>query len=176
MHRSSKSFVLGLFALILFIGLGVPCQEKRDSTTVQVPRKTLFDKLITLGDYQFVHSDITYRHIELTPEPISLEHKKLFHFKDKISSADIISRMNNEGYRPATITELMVYGASQEHWYNMSIVALGSVIDSGGYRQVGVVDGCGSRKILSLNYFQETWMDINQDWRGGGYYFLAFTK
>lgn len=125
-------------------------------------------ELITRGKYDLVNSDITVARFPVTEIP-ELKDEKLFNFGRNISTKDAKAKIDKEGYRPATMAELLVYGAKNpEAQRKNPIVALGSVAQIDGRDCVGVLDGVGSGRILCLNF-------VDGDGRGGCR-FLAVRK
>ena len=85
----------------------------------------------------------------------------LFHFGREIKSEAAISEMDKDGYRPATIKELLALGASypelQKHF---PVVALGSVWrNPDGHLQVPCLDWHGAGRLLDLDLLGLNWGD-----------------
>lgn len=90
----------------------------------------------------------------------------LFHFNKTISSDDAIAKMKTEGFRPATIRELLAYGEKNpEVQREFTIVALGSVARLDGHRGVGFLGWGFSGRFADLFCCDGVW--------DGGYRFLA---
>jgi len=94
---------------------------------------------------------------------------EVFHFHSLISSDKAIAIMGADGYRPATIFDLLDYGAKKpEEQRKYPIVALGSVADIGGC-SVAYLDVDGdSKRYLDLDRFFCAW--------DASYRFLAVRK
>lgn len=93
---------------------------------------------------------------------------KLYDFKRDISSEDVIAEMEKEGFRPATIHELLIW--AEKNWDGKEwVVALGSVWrDPYGNRYVAYLYGWDGKRKLDLRWYGSVW--------DGCYRFLAFRK
>lgn len=92
--------------------------------------KTL-DQAIAEGNYDVKDCDINDKNfpipIKMLGEKVEV-YSKLFHFDNRLSSEEIISKMSDAGYRPATLMELLVLGFLFPELQNQfSIIALGSI-------------------------------------------------
>lgn len=117
----------------------------------------LLGKLLESGRYDWVNSGITVSRFPITEIP-ELKDERLFSFSRDISTEDAKAEMDKEGYRPATMAELLVYGAKNtEDQRENLIVELGSVawVVRGGY--VGVLVGCGSKRRVNLVLIGDGW-------------------
>lgn len=85
------------------------------------------------------------------PEPTEIgTDYKLYHFDRYISSEDARQEMTNEGYRPATIHELLLW----KDWNDKDlIVALGSVCTVDGSRDVPSLGRDASKRDLNLYWW-----------------------
>jgi hypothetical protein len=126
-------------------------------------------ELITLGKYDWVNKNITEARFPMPEGFVLGAEPKTFHFNRSISSADSIKEMAKEGYHPATIWDLLDYGAKNpEEQRKYPIVALGSDTGVGGRRCVAYLYGDGARRDLDLDRFGDYWHD--------GYRFLAVRR
>lgn len=86
--------------------------------------------LIEIGKYDWVNSDITEVNFPMPANLVLGAESKPFHFNRNISSENAIKEMAKEGYRPATIWDLLDFGAKNpELQRQFPIVALGSVAE-----------------------------------------------
>jgi hypothetical protein len=118
------------------------------------------EQMIANSKYDWHNNNITEKNF---PMPTELVDKKivvlakLFHFNRVISSEDTIAEMNKDGYRPATLVEILALGKTQLSLQRQfPVIALGSVWrDDDGYGvpylDVGVLHG------LHLNWFDDDW-------------------
>ncbi|PIR57314.1 MAG: hypothetical protein COU72_01585, partial [Parcubacteria group bacterium CG10_big_fil_rev_8_21_14_0_10_41_35] len=116
--------------------------------------------MISVGNYDYVNSNITAEHFPTTSEGVvKTKEVVLFHFNRDISSEVVIAEMNKAGYQPANIAELLALGAQKpELQLGFPIVGLGSVWrDPDGYRGSPVLRRDGSERKLCLFYFGLAW-------------------
>lgn len=131
--------------------------------TLTVDYTKTVEEAIADGNYDWKNSDITSKNFPISPEMTGkkMEIKtKLFHFNCDISSEDVTLKMDKDGYRPATLMELLVLGfLFPELQRHFSIVALGSVwYDAGGRRRVPGLGVGGSDRGLYLHWFGREWV------------------
>ena len=95
---------------------------------------------------------------------------KIFHFNEVLTTKEIEERMDKDGFRPATLQEMLSHAAKNwdgKEWW----VALGSVwVGSGGYRCVACLGRRGSGRDLFL-----VWDDPDNSW-DGVYRFAGVSK
>jgi hypothetical protein len=118
---------------------------------------------VKAGKYDWVNEAITDANFPNTEfDQVGGEKEiGLFHFKRNISSEDVIASMKAEGFRPATMRELLGFGEhNPELQREFPIVALGQVAVLGGRRRVGFLRRGGSGRYASLGYFGFGWDDI----------------
>lgn len=129
----------------------------RDWKSVVESPRTLAT-MIAEGKYDWVNSDITEANF---PTPMNLvlgTEPKLFHFNRAISSENAIKEMDKEGYRPATIWDLLDYGAKNpELQRQFPIVALGSVCEVNFNRNVAYLGRGASERYLCLGWLGIDW-------------------
>ncbi len=84
----------------------------------------------------------------------------LFHFNRDISSEDAKAGMKAEGFRPATMKELLAYGEKHpEEPREFPIVALGSVAALGRYQFFGYLRWGSSERSVDMDYYDIHWND-----------------
>ncbi len=116
------------------------------------------NELITLGKYDWVDENITDVNFPI-PEGFAFGlEPKLYHFNRYISSRNVIKEMEKDGFRPATIWDLLDYGAKNpELQRQFPIVALGSVEQMDSLRRVAYFSRRGVARILVLSWFEDDW-------------------
>lgn len=119
-------------------------------------------QVITDGNYDYKNSNITSENFPISPEMVGKKVEvsaKLFHFNRDISSDDAISEMDQAGYRPATLMELLVLGfLFPELQRQFPIIALGSIwLNAHLNRSVPYLDVDGSERKLNLYWFGGVW-------------------
>ena len=98
--------------------------------TLTVDYSKTLEEAIDAGKYDLVNDHINNENFPVSPEIIGEKINisgKLFHFDRQISSNDVIAKMDKEGYRPATLMELLTLGIlfpDLQKWF--PIIALGS--------------------------------------------------
>jgi hypothetical protein len=83
---------------------------------------------------------------------------KLYHFGKDMSSEDVVSAMDKDGFRPATLRELLAYAVKNpDEQRKYPIVGLGSVWGHGGHRSVPYLDLGGGGRELGLGWWSDGW-------------------
>lgn len=126
------------------------------------------------GRYDQKNGNITAENLPISKEMVgtgTVVYAKLFHFNRHISSDDAISKMDEAGYRPANLMELLTLGILfPESQRQFLIVALGSIWrDSHDDPCVPLLNITKSKRELDLGWFNESWWNAN-------YRFLAIKK
>ena len=108
-----------------------------------------------------------YSNPDITDENFSVESwdgervVEPIHFGEVLSSDDVEKKLDKMGLRPATITELLAFGAMYpEVQRKFPIIALGSVTSLAGDRYVAYLDGRGSRRYLDLSWRDKYWREF----------------
>lgn len=108
--------------------------------------------LIKKRKFDWVNSSITEE--AFPPQEVRSSDYKLFHFDRFISSDDVISQMQEEGYEPANLYELLSWDEwNGEDW----VVALGSVAKVNGSRYVPCLNRGGAGRDLYLDIRDVGW-------------------
>ncbi len=116
-------------------------------------------EMISAGKYDWVNSDITPEHFPITGKGISEEEVVLFHFDKTMTSEQVIAEMDKQGFKPASIEELLALGSSKPDLQKQfPIIALDSVWrNPNGRRCVPCLYYDGSRRKLDLDWFDFSW-------------------
>lgn len=116
-------------------------------------------EMISAGHYNWTHNDITTEHFPVQGEGKQEIEITLFHFGKTTTSEEVLAEMEKQGYRPATIEELLALGASQpELQKQFPIVAFGSCWRSqGGRRRVPYLYWSCNERELNLGWFEDDW-------------------
>jgi hypothetical protein len=94
---------------------------------------------------------------ELLGKEINLK-AKIFAFEKTISSEDVFKELDKEGFRPATLIELLALAEiDPDLQRQFSIVSFGSVWRNGGYSHVAYLNNQGSERNLSLDWLDDDW-------------------
>jgi hypothetical protein len=116
--------------------------------------------LLKEGKYDWVNDSLNDANFPATEHDQGKEKKAmaLFHFNRNISSEDAIAGMKAEGYRLATVREMLVFGIKHPKLQlEFPIVALGQVVELYGYRRVGVLYGNVAGRRADLSDFADDW-------------------
>lgn len=126
--------------------------------------------MVAAGKYDWVNSEITAEHFPTKGEGRVEVKISLACFNRVMESNEVITELDKLGLRPATLPELLAFGAKYpDVQRGFPVVALGSVWrDADGSRGVPCLSGDGSERLLSLDWFGDRW--------GGRYRFAAVSK
>lgn len=115
-------------------------------------------EMISEGKYDWVGSDINLKNFPKTKSREEKVEAELLHFGRAISSKNALAEMSKLGFRPATLEELLSFGAQNtEVQREFSVVALGSLCVLLGVRRVPCLYGDGSLRFLNLFWFDGGW-------------------
>jgi hypothetical protein len=124
------------------------------SYPVSIDYRASLAAMIKAGRYDRVNSDITEKHFPVTPGDTDVV-IELVHLNRDIFARDAFAELDRSGFRPATLPELLAFGAKYpEKQREFPIVALGSVWWCCiGDRYVPYV----CERNLNLNWFDRWW-------------------
>lgn len=127
-------------------------------------------EMIKVGKYDYVNGEIASKNFPIMGSgkvDISFE---LVHLNKSASSEEVLLHMEKNNLRPATLAELLAFGAKYpEIQREFPIVALGSFwINGDGIRLVLYLGKDNSKRFFNLYWFDRDW---SGDWR-----FLAVRK
>lgn len=134
----------------------------RETFTFTVDYSLSLPEMIAAGCYDWTDSDINAANFPLSlPKGQgegSIETEgELFHFNRNIDFDEAIREMKKDGYRPATIEELLAFGAKYpELQREFPIIAARSVWRcSHGNRNVAYLGRSGAERVLSLFWIDD---------------------
>lgn len=115
--------------------------------------------MIRVGQYDWVNSDITSEHFSVKGKGTKEVALELVHFDRYIESEEAIRELNRRGLRPATIEELLAFGAKYPKVQRgFPVVALGSVWRRlPGFSSVPCLWGDSVGRSLGLSWFEGRW-------------------
>ncbi len=128
---------------------------------VLVDETKTVEQLTADGEYDWSNDGITSKNFPL-PEEGKIEEREisLFHFNQTMTSGEVTTEMDKEGFRPATIHELLGLGISQSDFQReFPIIALDSVCFVGSRRHVTELYGIDDERGLGLRWFGLDWND-----------------
>jgi hypothetical protein len=158
--KRDPEHVAGLYQAILDQPASQSATPTPNQFTLTVNYSLTLMQMIAAGHYDWVNSDITPKRFPAHGHGKLELIAELVHFDRNISSDDAVAELERRGLRPATITELLAFGAAQpKKQRKFPIVALGSVAELGGERDVPYLYGGAASRRLGLH-----WRSV--DWRG----------
>jgi hypothetical protein len=115
-------------------------------------------KMIDDGRYDEVHRDLTPRNFRLSATGFRQIELTLVQFKYPVAPLEAVMLMKEEGYRPATIEEVLALGSQHpELQRRIPIVGLGSAHVVETRRYVPCLGGSESARILTLVVIYRRW-------------------
>lgn len=115
-------------------------------------------EMIKVGKYNSVNSDITEKHFPVNGKGTNEVVTELLHFNRYTESEDVFRELDRSGLRPATIEELLAFGAKYpEIQRQFPIVALGSIWRRLDARFVPCLWGFSGDRGLNLFWFGSRW-------------------
>lgn len=133
-------------------------QRMSASYPITVDYSLTLEQMITAGGYDWVNSSITSESFPITETGKAELNAQLVCFERAMSSDQALAELDKMGLRPATIAELLVFGAKYpQKQLEFSIVGLGSVAQLGDGRNVASLDQHGRRRVLYLYLFDDGW-------------------
>ena len=127
--------------------------------TILVDETKSVEEAVEAWKFDWTNTDITSENFPQPKDGKKLEKEvTLFHFKEKISSEGAIRKMDEAGYKPGTIWDLLGLALKEPNLQKeFPIVALGSVGGKGGSRSVPSLDWDDRRRCLGLYWFGFDW-------------------
>jgi hypothetical protein len=137
-----------------------------DTLTITVDHSMSLPEMITAGLYDWVDPEITETKFQAKGTGKFELNVELIHFSHPISSDNAVEELAKRGLRPATLEELLAFGAKyREPQFKFPIVALGSSAHVDDSRSVVCLQRFGVARDLHLLWWVGGW--------SGGYRFLA---
>ncbi len=129
------------------------------------------EEMVSAGQYKRKNSDINSKNFPTKGEGTANVNLELVHFGKSVSSEYVLVYLKENGMRPATVEELLAFGATYPKIQReFPIICLGSSwVDSDGTRSVPYLDGRGSERDLNL-----CWLDV--DWLASCRFLAAVRK
>ena len=132
--------------------------------SVEIDYSDTFEQRLAAGRYDWKNSDITEKHFPVKGEGQIQIDLKLVHYGKSMSTEAVLAAIDAQGYRLATIEELLAFGATYpELQREFPIVALASVWqDRHGYRNVAFLDRSDDERDLRLYRLENDWDDYDR--------------
>lgn len=117
-----------------------------------------FDDMVEAGKYDYVDSDAKAKNWPITGEG-KQEHKAiLVHFNKGMNSEEVLAYGEEHSLEPAKAEDLLAFGAQYpELQREFFIVALGSVWQFHGDRNVLVLNSFDGERYLTVGWFDGDW-------------------
>ena len=138
----------------------------RGGKCITIDYRLSLAEMIAVGRFDWMNDFITSAYFPITETDAKDIVVELVHFDRSISSETAVAEMAKRGLRPATLTELLAYGAAfPEDQRKFQIVALGIEALLGGSRIVSCIGGEIAGRYLDFRLMDGAW--------DGDYRFLA---
>ena len=114
------------------------------------------------GQYDWSNDNINSRNFPVNGTGTVNVALELVHLDKVVSSKDVLSYMEANGLRAATVEELLMFGVTYpDIQREFPIVCLGSSwVDPYGNRHVPYLDRGGSYRVLNLHWFDNVWLAL----------------
>ncbi|MBI4090447.1 MAG: hypothetical protein HY422_00305 [Candidatus Komeilibacteria bacterium] len=121
-----------------------------------------FEQRLASGRYDWKNSDIKEKNFPIKGEGTVERNLELAHYGKDMSTDAVLAAIDAQGYRPATIEELLAFGAKYpELQREFPIVALGSVWRHWrGDRHVAYLSRDGDGRGLDLHWIESDWFAV----------------
>ena len=131
-----------------------------DTYPIFVDYEGSVDAGVEAGYYDWAGSDITFENFPTKRNGTAEIEMKLIHFNLTISTDKVLRKIENAGYRPAELQELLVFGEKYpEIQRKFQIIALGSVCrdENCSLGVVPVLHTTNSKRRLDIHWFRQLW-------------------
>ena len=118
--------------------------------------------MIVAGQYDWKNSDINAKNFPVAGEGVVETKLELIHLNKVASTDEVEAYLEKNGLRPATLAELLAFGAMfPEIQREFPVIALGSSwVDPDGNRDVPCLNWNGSERYLNLYWDGSDWYEI----------------
>ena len=129
----------------------------RQTSNMETKQPTL-ESLIEKNKFDWVNPNITSKNFPLQGKVEPVE--EILYFNEIFSTDEILKRLDERGYRPVTVYELLTW--SQKSWNGKDfVVALGSVWQRApGHRRVACLYEGASRRPRYLFWDGLDWLEV----------------
>ncbi|MFH1611493.1 MAG: hypothetical protein ABIA83_02745 [Patescibacteria group bacterium] len=129
--------------------------------TVLVDYRKTIEQMVSAGRYDWSDGNINSVNFPVNGTGVATITPELVHLNKKASSEEALAHKEANGLRPATIEELLAFGATYpDVQREFPVVALGSSwVDRDGHRRAPYLDGDGSERELSLDWYGSGWFE-----------------
>lgn len=129
---------------------------------VTLDRSLSVDALVQAGGYDSTNPDINLRNFRVSRDEDTDIDLALVRFTQVLATADVLHALAAQGLRPATLRELLAFGAQYPPLQRQfPIVALGSVwMNSEGQRYIAYLWGHARERGLGLGWLVRWWREV----------------
>jgi len=119
------------------------------------------EEMVSSGRYDWANDAINSRNFQIVGSGTAQVVPELVYLNKVVTSEEVLVHMEANGLRPATLAELLAFGATYpEIQRQYPVVCLGSLwVDRCGYRHVPDLYGGGSERELSLRWYGCGWLE-----------------
>jgi len=158
--RKASSYVQMEVVRLMKHGEQKPATPDSESLTITVDYGLSLTEMIAQGRYDWTNRDITEECFPVKGIGKVERGVELIHLGYDISSDDALKELTKRGLRPATIEELLAFGAKYPDLQRkFPIVGLGSSAHVSGFRYVPYLHGSVARRVLNLDWYDHGWYD-----------------
>lgn len=137
---------------------GSRADEAPAPSIVAVPAALGFDERIERGGYGWRNGELTEERFPVTANQRGEREQKLFHFNRSLSSAEAARLIQEDGFEPAAIGEVLAFGEAFPNTQRRHpVVGLGSVAEIDGKASVPALWFDGYRRTLDLIWLEGDW-------------------
>ena len=131
---------------------------KYEKFEITVDHTETLEQMILAGRYDWVNRDITTERFPLKGDGLVTRVAYLIHFDRKLSSDDVVDEIRRRGKRPASIQELLAFGARYPNIQRrFLVVALDPSAEVGDQSRVACLYRVGPRRYLGLVRWDVVW-------------------
>lgn len=126
--------------------------------SVIVPADLSFEERVARGNYGWRHDAMIEADFPIDPAEAGDRVQKIYHFNRSVSSPEIIRLIREDGYEPAGIADILLFGelfpeVQQRH----PVISMGAVVDVDGSLSVPALWFDGERRTLDLIWYDGDW-------------------
>lgn len=130
--------------------------------TITVDYGKFVEEMVAAGQYDWKNGDITSKNFPQSNTGVVAVSTVLIHLNKSVSSEVVLAHLEANGLRPATLAELLAFGATYpEIQRQFPVIALGSSwVHSDGNRCVPCLNRANRDRVLYLDWFDGGWGDF----------------
>jgi hypothetical protein len=152
-----------ILTVVLFLLAVTLAESQTQGFRVTVNYGRTIKEQVKAGKYDWSNPNITSKNFPFSQKGKASILIQLIHFDQDMTSAEVLEELSKQGLRPATLPELLVFGAKfPDKQRDFPIVALGSVWRSDDDRRdvVAYLYHNGSERDLDLRWLERWWSGL----------------